>query len=129
MKTTILAFLLIVHLPQMSGQSIQSESPYFQVTTTSAAEGSMPLEKTSAEITITGPIADVSITQTYHNRGEHPIEAVYVFPASSRAAVYAMEMKVGDRRIVADIQEKGQWHNLACCQGHWYGYCPVCARN
>ena len=43
-------------------------------------------------------IADVTVTQTYRNDGDRTISARYVFPASTRAAVYGMKMKIGDAR-------------------------------
>jgi Ca-activated chloride channel family protein len=51
-------------------------------------------------------IADVTVRQVYENRGTRPIHARYIFPASTRAAVYGMTMTVGDVRIVARIKEK-----------------------
>ena len=48
--------------------------------------------------------ADVKVTQTYRNEGSRPINARYVFPASTRAAVYAMRMRIGDQVIVAKIK-------------------------
>jgi Ca-activated chloride channel family protein len=57
-------------------------------------------------VNIAGVIADVSVTQEYRNEGKKPIEAIYVFPASTRAAVYSMEMMIGERLILARIEEK-----------------------
>ena len=51
-------------------------------------------------------MADVIVRQTYQNKGDCPIEGVYVFPASTRAAVYHMEMQIGDRSVIAEIKEK-----------------------
>lgn len=84
----------------------QTGSPYFVVNSTETGELLLPLQHTEAEVNIAGTIADVRITQVYHNSGEIPLEAIYVFPASTRAAVYAMNMKVGKREIEAKIQEK-----------------------
>ena len=53
-------------------------------------------------------IADVTVRQVYENRGTRPIHARYVFPASTRAAVYGMTMTVGDVRTVARIRERTQ---------------------
>jgi Ca-activated chloride channel family protein len=52
----------------------------------------------------------VKVLQTYQNKGSRPINARYVFPASTRAAVYAMHMRIGDQLIVAKIKgrEKAQ---------------------
>ena len=52
---------------------------------------------------IDGVIAEVTLEQVYENNGSRPLEAVYVFPASTRAAVHAMEMTVGERTIHAKI--------------------------
>jgi Ca-activated chloride channel family protein len=66
----------------------------------------LPLKDTRVEIAVSGVIADVMVVQTYRNEGSRPINASYVFPASTRAAVYAMQMRIGDRIIVAKIKER-----------------------
>lgn len=91
---------------QESPHRNQNESPYFEVRSKQSRPGDMPLLSTKAVANISGPIANVVVTQTYQNNGKYPIEAVYVFPASTRSAVYDMKMKIGDRVINADIQEK-----------------------
>ena len=50
----------------------------------------------------------MAVTQVYENTGKNNLEAIYVFPASTRAAVYAMKMTIGERVIVAKIEEKEQ---------------------
>jgi Ca-activated chloride channel homolog len=67
---------------------------------------SMPLESTRADVRIAGVIADVVVTQIYRNDGAKPINARYVFPASTRAAVYGMKMTIGARVIEARIKER-----------------------
>ena len=42
------------------------------------------------------------------NEGKNTLEAIYVFPASTNAAVYGMDMKIGDRMITAQIRERNQ---------------------
>ena len=66
----------------------------------------MPLKSTSARVQIAGVIADVLVTQVYKNEGRETLEALYVFPASTRAAVYGMKMTVGKRVIEAQIQKR-----------------------
>ena len=68
----------------------------------------LPLKDTRVDVAITGVIADVTVRQVYENRGTRPIHARYVFPASTRAAVYGMTMTVGDVRIMARIKEREQ---------------------
>lgn len=82
-------------------------APYFSVGGTPAGAG-LGLVNTKVRVEVTGTLADVVVEQTYANRGTTPIEAEYIFPASTRAAVHGMEMKVGDRVINAVIQEKAK---------------------
>lgn len=81
-------------------------SPYFLVSGDGADR--MPLKQSHARVQIVGVIAQVKVSQLYVNEGDRTLEASYVFPASTRAAVYAMRMRVGDRVIDAEIQERAQ---------------------
>src|SRR5580704_10157355 len=86
----------------------KTESPYFVVDGAAPGVETLPLESTRADVHIAGVISDVKVTQTYRNDGDRTISARYVFPASTRAAVYGMKMTIGDRVIVASIEEKAQ---------------------
>jgi Ca-activated chloride channel family protein len=66
----------------------------------------LPLKDTRVEIAVSGVIADVRVVQIYRNEGSRPINASYVFPASTRAAVYAMRMRIRDQVVVARIKER-----------------------
>ena len=81
-------------------------SPFFFVENADPAVDRLPLKDTSVDVAISGVIADVTVRQVYENRGQRPLHARYVFPASTRAAVYGMTMTVGDTRIVARIKER-----------------------
>jgi Ca-activated chloride channel family protein len=83
----------------------RTQSPYFYIPSEDPSTDQLPLKSTSAEVQITGVIADVRITQVYKNEGKNILEVIYVFPASTRAAVYDMRMTIGDRTIVARIEE------------------------
>jgi Ca-activated chloride channel family protein len=80
-------------------------SPYFAVQGDPSVDH-LPLKDTRVEIAVSGVIADVKVVQTYRNEGSRPINASYVFPASTRAAVYAMRMRIRDQVIVAKIKER-----------------------
>lgn len=80
-------------------------SPYFFVKGDPSVD-SLPLKDTRVDIAVSGVIADVTVVQTYRNEGSRPINASYVFPASTRAAVYGMRMRIGDQIIVAKIKER-----------------------
>ncbi len=89
-------------------QGDETLSPYFFVQSDDPETDLMPLKSTEADVSIAGVIADVTVRQVYRNEGRNVLEAIYVFPASTRAAVYAMKMKIGEREIDAVIQEKQQ---------------------
>ncbi|MEM7658599.1 MAG: VIT domain-containing protein, partial [Bacteroidota bacterium] len=106
MRTTLLLLLSSWALFLFAQPEDASLSPYFVIRDSSTEGLQMPLQHTSASVNISGIIADVTIQQVYQNTGSRPIEAEYVFPASTRAAVYAMQMQIGDRTIEAKIKEK-----------------------
>jgi len=81
-------------------------SPYFFVKSDDPDLDPLPLQSTSAHVRISGVIADVAVTQVYKNEGKRPIEAIYIFPASTRAAVYAMKMTIGERTLMAKIAKR-----------------------
>jgi hypothetical protein len=85
-----------------------SLSPYLYVAGGDPARDQVPLKKTWAEVDIAGVIAAVKVHQIFENTGAKPIEAIYVFPASTRAAVHAMRMKIGARTIEAKIERKAE---------------------
>lgn len=86
-------------------QKDKTLSPYFFVQGDANVDH-LPLKDTRVDINVSGIIADVGVRQTYRNEGQRPINARYVFPASTRAAVYAMRMQIGDQVIVAKIKER-----------------------
>jgi Ca-activated chloride channel family protein len=89
-------------------QAEKTLSPYFFVQSGDPGTDQLPLKSTAVAVNIAGVIADVKVTQTYTNTGTRPIEAIYVFPASTRAAVYGMKMTIGARTIIAEIREREQ---------------------
>lgn len=87
-------------------ERLKTESPYFYIPNAQSGVDELPLKKTDIDVRISGVIADVTVVQHYQNEGQRPIEAKYVFPGSTRAAVYAMTVRIGERVIEADIREK-----------------------
>jgi Ca-activated chloride channel family protein len=86
-------------------------APYFLVRKGGSAEV-FPMKATRADIAVAGVIAHVRVTQVYENAGSGPIEAEYVFPASTRAAVSSMRMKIGERTIEALIEKRSNARRL-----------------
>lgn len=81
----------------------QPSGPYLLI---SAENAQIPLKETRTEVQISGAIAHVKTTQVYQNWGTEAIEAKYVFPLSTNAAVHKMQMSIGDRTINAKIFER-----------------------
>ena len=81
-------------------------APYLYVAGGDPDTERLPLKETSAEVQIAGAVARVKARQVFANGGQKPIEAVYVFPASTRAAVHGMRMRIGQRTIEAKIDRK-----------------------
>ncbi|HYV95507.1 MAG TPA: TonB family protein [Chitinophagales bacterium] len=81
-------------------------SPYFVVISEHPETDNLPLKETSAKVNIVGVIADVTVKQVYINSGKNTLEAIYTFPLSTKAAVYAMQMTIGSRVVTAKIEEK-----------------------
>ena len=95
-----------VDAPKGDESGDRTLAPYFFIPGGEEGTEHLPLTSTFAAVNIAGVIADVEVTQVYENRGKKAIEAVYVFPASTRAAVYGMRMTIGERTITAVIQKK-----------------------
>jgi Ca-activated chloride channel family protein len=84
-----------------------AQSPYFAVDNDSGLD-QFPMKETRVTARLNGVIASVHVRQRYRNEGTTPINGKYIFPGSTRAAVNAMTMSIGDRRLVAKIKEKEQ---------------------
>jgi len=81
-------------------------APYFEVEGGDGQTELLPLKKTTSRVSIAGTIARIEVRQVFENTGRKPIEAIYVFPASTRAAVHGMRMRIKDRTIVAKIDRR-----------------------
>jgi len=66
----------------------------------------VPAVATEAEIRVSGIVARAVVRQTYRNPYDTWFEGLYVFPLPENAAVDHLRMKVGDRIIEGDIQER-----------------------
>jgi Ca-activated chloride channel family protein len=112
--STAAAACFVVFTPAAWAQDetprLKTESPYFFVRADDPAVDRLPLKSTQVDVRISGVIADITVTQHYRNEGQRPIEAKYVFPGSTRAAVYGMNVRLADRLITAKIREKQQAH-------------------
>jgi len=71
-------------------------------------ETELPLVRGQFHCEVRGPIAQVAVTQSFHNASDQPIEAVYVFPLPERSAVGGMTMHLGTRTIRAVIRKRAE---------------------
>ncbi len=96
---------LLVTLARADGSS-----PYFQIigNRDDGADEQLPLKSSEVKVAIDGTIARVHLIQRYANSGSVPIEARYVFPASTKAAVHGMTLTTGGRVIAARIRESAK---------------------
>ena len=97
-----------LHAQEASAARLKTESPYFFVQSDDPTVDRLPLKRTEVNVHISGVIADVTVTQHYRNEGQRPIEAKYVFPGSTKAAVNGLTVRLADRLITAHIREKQQ---------------------
>jgi Ca-activated chloride channel family protein len=108
LRSVCLTLIAIASFPIFGSAQSQKDktlAPYFFVQGDPGVDR-LPLKDTRVKINVSGVIADVKVMQTYRNEGSRPINARYVFPASTRAAVYSMRMRIGDQVIVAKIKER-----------------------
>ncbi|KAM8977640.1 protein mono-ADP-ribosyltransferase PARP4 [Pelodytes ibericus] len=81
----------------------------------------IPLEMIHVKAKVMDLIAQVVIFQTYKNTSPRPIEAKYVFPLDSTAAVCGFEAFINGKHIVGEVKEKQQAHKeyrSAISEGH-----------
>ena len=88
--------------PQVSEGSLLYRSPI------SGLYEAVPLLHTDAAIDVRGLVASATVTQQYLNSTTAPIEAVYIFPLPQDAAVYDMEIRIGNRVIRSEIHERAE---------------------
>jgi Ca-activated chloride channel family protein len=95
----------LVARPEPQGPD-RTLAPYFAVASGGGDTERLPLEETRSEVRIAGVIAQVKVHQRFRNDGKKPIEATYVFPASTRAAVHGMRLRIGARTVEARIERR-----------------------
>ncbi len=66
----------------------------------------LPLEHTSASITVSGNLQRAVVRQVYGNPFDTPIDVTYVFPLPNNGAVDQMNVYIGDKLIEGHVYEK-----------------------
>lgn len=65
----------------------------------------LPLERTTVNAQVNGPVASVVVTQQFGNPLEEPAELDYLFPLPAEAAVTGFELRIGSRTIQGNLRE------------------------
>lgn len=99
--------IFLIYCCCFANAQAEAGSPYFEVSGSEAGAG-FPLTATSASVNIVGVIADVTVRQTYVNQSNDRLEATYVFPGSTSAAVHGLTMIIGNCRIEGVVQRKAE---------------------
>jgi len=109
----VVALLILTAIPPGWAQSKDDDSPpqvgegsLLYRSPVSGRYESVPLLHTDAVVDVRGLVAAATVTQQYANSSSAPIEAVYVFPLPHDAAVYDMEIHIGNRVIRSMIRER-----------------------
>ncbi len=110
---TVLAFLIFLlgsssayAMEEDDSKKEETTAPYIVILNGDPATDRFPLKETSVTTNIDGVIAETYVVQTYSNEGSSPINASYVFPASTNATIHGMQMIIGDNIVTAKIKEK-----------------------
>jgi Ca-activated chloride channel family protein len=103
-----LLLLNIIFLPQLfanqPGKEIGSGS--LKLYDQSGIESRSLLLSTDVQLNVTAMTARVRLRQKFSNPSKEWVNARYIFPMPETAAVHAMTLKVGERVIRGEVQEK-----------------------
>ena len=99
-------YIPTVHAQEETADEDRTQSPYFYVESEEVGVDCFPLKSTDVNTTIEGMIASTRVVQTYAYEGEKPINASYVFPASTKVTIHGMQMRIGNQTVTATIKEK-----------------------
>jgi Ca-activated chloride channel family protein len=107
---TLLALSIAIAARIAEGQSENTPAPgegclQYKSATTGRLE-TIPLVHTDVALDIRGLVSSATVTQQYVNSSSDPIEAVYIFPLPHDAAVYDMEIRIGNRVIHSVVRER-----------------------
>lgn len=73
-----------------------------------SSDAPVPLEGTHVEARIVDMIAEVNVLQFYVNHEAQPIEAKYIFPLDSNAAVFDFQYEINGKIVQSQVKEKQQ---------------------
>jgi Ca-activated chloride channel family protein len=80
-----------------------------------------PLRHTDVHAKVDGMAAIYTVTQTFENPFDEPLDAIYLFPLGDEAAITSYAITIGDRTIAGEIEKKEdarRTYEEAKAQGH-----------
>jgi Ca-activated chloride channel family protein len=77
-----------------------------------AGDEPAPRVHTDIDMTVSGIIARVQVTQQFQNPADRWVEGIYAFPLPENSAVNELRMQVGERIVVGEIREKAEAQQL-----------------
>ena len=86
----------------------------------------LPVLKTDLKADIQGDSAMVTIVQSFINPTNTPLHATYLFPLNKDAAVYAMQMEVGDEIVEAKSRKRKKPKRRGKQPPCWYSIVQTC---
>lgn len=66
----------------------------------------LPLASVKIQAQVIGSVLDVEMQQSFRNTYDTALEATYIFPLPGAAAVYQFELKIADRLVMGEVQER-----------------------
>ena len=111
---TLWSLLLVVGifaLPRTFAANAIDDTPSGTLYLRRSAEGTVAEAlrlATRMQVQITGNVVRVRVEQVFSNTGEDWLEGLYVFPLSKDSAVDELVMKVGERTLHGEVQEKAK---------------------
>jgi hypothetical protein len=85
------------------GAPVEAEPGFGSLAT---AKGALPLQGMEVNAQIEGLLAHVTVSQTFVNTLDEPIEATYIFPLPDQMAVMRCHMEVAGREIDGVLKER-----------------------
>ena len=100
--TTTLFLLVLTQSPARAAP----EGGLFETTAPNGAHHSLPAVESAVHLEVAGLSARATVNQSFLNPSDRFIEAAYVFPLPDGAAVDGLEIRIGERVIRGEIQER-----------------------
>jgi Ca-activated chloride channel family protein len=115
----LLGLLVFIFIPPVEAAESPVEAPSAPLGPDQVRRGSLllrlasggvavdaPLLHTDVQMQVGGMLARVTVRQRFRNPGTEWVEGTYVFPLPEDAAVDRMRLRIGERLIEGEIQER-----------------------